>query len=76
MKHEEQKTVLEIGQLVRAERKRQGVSQLQLAGLAGTGIRFISDLENGKGTIQIQKLLKVVQALGLGLFLFSPWDNE
>ena len=76
MKHEEQKTVLEIGQLVHAERKRQGVSQLQLAGLAGTGIRFISDLENGKGTIQIQKLLKVVQALGLGLFLFSPWDNE
>ena len=76
MKHEEQKTVLEIGQLVRAERKRQGVSQLQLAGLAGTGIRFISDLENGKGTIQVQKLLKVVQALGLGLFLFSPWDNE
>lgn len=76
MKHEEQKTVLEIGQLVHAERKRQGVSQLQLAGLAGTGIRFISDLENGKGTIQVQKLLKVVQALGLGLFLFSPWDNE
>ena len=76
MKHEEQKTALEIGQLVRAERKRQGVSQLQLAGLAGTGIRFISDLENGKGTIQVQKLLKVVQALGLGLFLFSPWDNE
>ena len=76
MKHEEQKTVLEIGQLVRAERKRQGVSQLQLAGLAGTGIRFISDLENGKGTIQIQKLLKVVQALGLGLFLFSPWEND
>mgnify|MGYP003337401132 CR=1 FL=1 len=76
MKHEEQKTVLEIGQLVHAERKRQGVSQLQLAGLAGTGIRFISDLENGKGTIQIQKLLKVVQALGLGLFLFSPWEND
>lgn len=76
MKHEEQKTVLEIGQLIHAERKRQGVSQLQLAGLAGTGIRFISDLENGKGTIQIQKLLKVVQALGLGLFLFSPWEND
>lgn len=76
MKHEEQKTALEIGQLIHAERKRQGVSQLQLAGLAGTGIRFISDLENGKGTIQIQKLLKVVQALGLGLFLFSPWEND
>ena len=76
MKHEEQKTVEEIGKLVQTERKRQGVTQLQLAGLAGTGIRFISDLENGKGTIQVQKLLKVVQTLGLGVFIYSPWEND
>ena len=76
MKHIELKTVKEIGNLVRNERKRQNVTQLQLAGLAGTGIRFFSDLENGKGTIQVQKLLKIVQTLGLGLFVFSPWENE
>lgn len=76
MKHEEQKTIEEIGKLVQTERKRQGVTQLQLAGIAGTGIRFISDLENGKGTIQVQKLLKVIQTLGLGVFIFSPWDNN
>ena len=76
MKHQEQKTVEEIGKLVQTERKRQGVTQLQLAGLAGTGIRFISDLENGKGTIQVQKLLKVVQTLGLGVFIYSPWEND
>lgn len=76
MKHVELKTVKEIGNLVREERKRQNVTQLQLAGLAGTGIRFVSDLENGKGTIQVQKLLKIVQTLGLGLFVFSPWENE
>ena len=76
MKHIELKTVKEIGSLVRNERKRQNVTQLQLAGLAGTGIRFVSDLENGKGTIQVQKLLKIVQTLGLGLFVFSPWENE
>lgn len=76
MKHIELKTVKEIGTLVRNERKRQNVTQLQLAGLAGTGIRFVSDLENGKGTIQVQKLLKIVQTLGLGLFVFSPWENE
>ena len=52
------------------------MTQLQLAGLAGTGIRFVSDLENGKGTIQIQKLLKIVQTLGLGVFIFSPWENK
>jgi len=49
---------------------------MQLAGMAGTGIRLISDLENGKETVQIQKILKVVQTLGLGLFIFSPWEND
>lgn len=76
MKHEEQQSTKEIGKLVQTERKRQGVTQLQLAGMAGTGIRFISDLENGKGTIQVQKLIKVLHTLGLALFIFSPWDNE
>ena len=76
MKHIELKTVKEIGTLVRNERKRQNVTQLQLAGLAGTGIRFVSDLENGKGTIQIQKLLDVLNALGLGLYIFNRWEND
>lgn len=76
MKHTEQTSVEKIGNLVKNERKRQGVTQLQLAGMAGTGIRLISDIENGKGTIQVQKLLKVLHTLGLGVFIFNPWDNE
>ena len=64
-----------VGRLVQAERKRQGLTQLQLAGLANTGIRFVSDLENGKGTVQLQKLLAVLAALGLGLYVHSPWDE-
>ena len=76
MKHTEQQSAAEIGKLVLSERKRQGITQLQLAGMAGTGIRLISDIENGKETVQVQKLLKVLHTLGLGLFVFSPWDNE
>ena len=76
MKHTEQQSATEIGKLVQSERKRQGITQLQLAGMAGTGIRLISDIENGKETVQVQKLLKVLHTLGLGLFVFSPWDNE
>ena len=64
-----------VGKLVQDERKRQGLTQLQLAGLANTGIRFVSDLENGKGTVQLQKLLAVMGALGLGLYVHSPWDE-
>lgn len=65
-----------IGELIRATRKAQGISQAELAGVANTGVRFISDLENGKGTIQIQKLLNVLNALGLGLYIFNRWEND
>ena len=75
MKHEQLKNAADIGRLVQMERKRQKLSQLQLAGLANTGIRFISDLENGKGTVQLQKLLAVIDALGFGLFVYSPWSD-
>ena len=75
MKHKQLDTAAEVGKLIQTERKRQKLSQLQLAGLANTGIRFISDLENGKGTVQLQKLLAVVSALGLSMFVYSPWDE-
>ena len=54
----------------------QRLGQAELAGVANTGVRFISDLENGKGTIQIRKLLNVLNALGLGLYIFNRWENE
>lgn len=69
-------TAAEIGALIRATRKRQRVSQAVLAGLASVGTRFISDLENGKGTVQVQKLLDVLNALGLGLYIFNRWEND
>jgi y4mF family transcriptional regulator len=69
-------TAAEIGALIRTKRKEQHVSQAVLAGLASVGTRFISDLENGKGTIQIQKLLDVLNALGLGLYIFNRWEND
>ena len=75
MKEENLISAEAVGKLVQAERKRQGLTQLQLAGLANTGIRFVSDLENGKGTVQLQKLLAVIAALGLGLYVHSPWDE-
>ena len=69
-------TAAEIGALIRSTRKEQHVSQTALAGLASVGTRFISDLENGKGTIQVQKLLDVLNALGLGLYIFNCWEND
>ena len=76
MKHEQLHSAADVGKLILAESKRQKLSQLQLADLANTGIRFVSDLENGKGTVQLQKLLAVISALGLCMFVYSPWSDS
>lgn len=55
----------DLGKLVRQLRSEQGLLQIDLAGLAGTGNRFIVDLERGKPTLQLQKVLDVLDLLGL-----------
>ena len=61
----------ELGRTVRKERKAMGLTQVDLALTSGTGVRFISDLENGKPTCQIGKTLTVLKTLGLRLTLSS-----
>ena len=60
---------VELGQLVRKIRKEQGLTQLDVAGLAGLSNRFVIDLERGKETLQIQKVLDVLALLGLELMV-------
>ena len=70
-----QYTTAEIGKIVRDARKLHGVSQQDLAMTSGTGQRFISDLENGKATCQLGKVLVVLQTLGITLTLTPPPGN-
>jgi y4mF family transcriptional regulator len=56
---------VELGVVVREQRKRLALKQLDIAGLGNTGNRFIVDLENGKPTVQLQKVLDVMDLLGL-----------
>ena len=63
------RTTLEIGTRIREIRKSQGISQEMLAGLAGTGQRYISELERGKETIRVREMLRVLDALGCGLYI-------
>ena len=65
-----------LGRKVRELRRAQKVTQAQLAGLANTGTRFVSDLENGKETCQIGKMLRVLDALGFDMLIRSPYDKE
>ena len=55
----------DLGALVRAARHAQSLRQSDLAGLSGTGNRFIVDLERGKPTLQLQMVLDMVDILGL-----------
>lgn len=59
----------QFGQVVRQARKRQGLTQQELALTANTAARFISDLENGKATCQIGKALHVARSLGIRILL-------
>lgn len=60
-------SVEDLGKAIVQERKGQGLTQTDIAGLAQTGVRFVVDLEKGKPTIQMGKALEVLQLLGLEL---------
>ena len=49
-----------------------GVTQEKLALTAGTGLRFIIDLEKGKPTCQLGKALTVMNTLGIKISLTPP----
>jgi len=58
----------ELGRLVRRRREDLAFNQQELARRAGVGRRFVSELEAGKMTLEIGKVLAVCRTLGLTLF--------
>jgi y4mF family transcriptional regulator len=61
-----------IGRLIRSTRKALGVTQRDLAMTSGTGLRFIIDLEKGKPTCHLGKVLTVLHTLGIKIELVPP----
>lgn len=64
--------VAAIGRMVRDERKELGLRQDELAAASGVGLRFIVELERGKATAQIGKVITVLTALGCELQVRRP----
>ncbi len=58
-------TTNDLGTAVRNARRAQHLRQEDLALVTGTGLRFIGELERGKPTLQVSKVLRVLAALGL-----------
>ncbi len=58
-----------IGQIVRQVRKASNLTQQEAASLCGVGTRFLSDLENGKASVQLGKVMQVLRSFGLLVIL-------
>lgn len=65
-------TPAKIGRIVRETRHAQGLRQDQLAGAAGVGVRFLSELERGKTTVRLEKVLAVLDTLGCRIRIEVP----
>ena len=61
-----------LGQAAKAQRQRLGMTQAELALVAGVGVRFIGELEAGKPSLQLERVVRVVGALGFQLQLVLP----
>lgn len=62
-------SVKEIGEFIKARRRQLNVTQKDLAMTSNTGLRFIIDVEKGKSTCQIGKILTILQTLGIKIEL-------
>jgi HTH-type transcriptional regulator/antitoxin HipB len=60
-------SVGDLGAFVRRVRKDRRITQQQLADLSGVGRRFLRELESGKPTLEIGRVLMVTAALGIDL---------
>lgn len=65
-----------IGDLVKHTRKHLKITQKDLALTSGTGLRFIIELEQGKTTCQLGKVLTVLNTLGITIQLTAPFENS
>jgi HTH-type transcriptional regulator/antitoxin HipB len=68
-------TPSEIAAIAKRTRLGLAITQEELAMAAGTGLRFIKDLERGKPTCEIGKALEVLSALGIRITLAPPLQD-
>ena len=62
----------QLGTIVRSTRRGLALSQAQLAGATGVGLRFLIELERGKPTAHVGKALAVLDALGCRIDISPP----
>jgi len=63
------KDTFEIGSILRKKRKSQGLTLEQVSHLCGLSVRFISEVERGKPTAEIGKVLFLLNSVGVDVFV-------
>ncbi len=65
-----------LSKIIRFHRKKAGLTQKELADLAGIGKTAVFDLEKGKPTVKLQTLLQVLSVLNIRLEAHSPLMDD
>ncbi|MDR3485312.1 MAG: helix-turn-helix transcriptional regulator [Bradyrhizobium sp.] len=66
----------DIAIAIKTARRALKLRQAELAAAAGVGLRFLVELEAGKPTVQLDKTLAVLDALGLDFQLTSRTESQ
>lgn len=64
-----------LGASLKAARKKLGLTQSEVALVSGVGIRFMVELENGKKTVRLEHVMRVINSLG-GKLMLSGLDYD
>lgn len=65
-----------LGNIIREHRKNAGLTQIQLAKIAGVGKTVVFDVENGKESIRFNTLTKILDVLNIRINFKSPMLGE
>ncbi|MDA3901843.1 MAG: helix-turn-helix domain-containing protein [Desulfuromusa sp.] len=60
-------TTQDLGLTIRKKRKKDGLTLQDTAAICGVSYAFLSALENGKESVQLNKVLQVLNCLGIEL---------
>jgi y4mF family transcriptional regulator len=69
MESEGGRVIQPLGAAVRRRRRALGLRQAELAELAGCSQRFVHTVEQGKPSLRLDKILDVLEVVGLGLMV-------
>jgi y4mF family transcriptional regulator len=65
-----------IGEIIKSVRKKAGLSQKELADLAGMGKTTVFDIEHGKHSVGFSSVLALCKVLNISLLTRDPFGKE